>query len=54
MNWEILEAYVTTLIEMINTGDHNCWDAIKKYRAFSQDIQKEFEIVRKEKIKNEN
>lgn len=46
MNWDILEAYVTTLIEMINTGDHNCWDALSKYRAFSKDIQKEYEIVK--------
>lgn len=49
MNWDILEAYVTTLIEMISTGDHNCWDALAKYRAFSKDIKKEYEIKRIEK-----
>lgn len=46
MNWDVLEAYITTLIEMINTGDHNCWDTLIKYKAFSKDIKKEYEIVR--------
>lgn len=50
MNWDILDAYIETLIEMIMTGDHNGWEALAKYRAFSNDIRKEFEIV---KIKGE-
>lgn len=49
MNWDILESYVVTLIEMISTGDHNCWDAIKKFKAFKRDMEKTTEIIYKEK-----
>lgn len=44
MNWDVLEGYVTTLFEMINFGDINCWEAIAKYKAFSKDIRKTYEI----------
>lgn len=48
MDWDILESYVVTLIEMINTGDHTCWDAIRKFKAFKRDIERTTEIVYKE------
>lgn len=54
MNFDILEGFVITLIEMIMTGDHTGWDAIKKYKAFSKDIQKSYKIITKESNKNEN
>lgn len=47
MNWDILESYIETLFEMVNTGDINCWDAIKKFRAFKNDMDKTTEIVYK-------
>ena len=47
MNWEILEAYIETLIEMIMRGEHTGWDALSKFRAFSQDIKQHYEIIRK-------
>lgn len=52
MNFDILEGFVVTLIEMIMTGDHTGWEAIRKYREFSRDIQKHYEIVEK-RSKNE-
>lgn len=48
MNWDLLESYVVTLIEMIRTGDHNCWDAIRKFKAFARDMDKTTEIVAKQ------
>lgn len=48
MNWDLLEAYVVTLIEMINTGDHTGWDAIKKFKAFKRDMEKTTKIVHKQ------
>ena len=48
MNWDLLESYVVTLIEMIRTGDHDCWDAIIKFKAFKRDIEKTTEIVYKQ------
>ena len=54
MNWDILESYIETLFEMVNTGDINCWDAIKKFRAFKNDIEKTTEIVYKKEKNNEN
>ena len=52
MNWNILEAYIVTLFEMINTNDINYWSAINKFESFIKDISNEFDIVKKEgKIK---
>lgn len=47
MNWDILEAYIETLFEMVNTGDLTCWEAIRKFKAFKRDIEKTTEIVYK-------
>ena len=47
MNWDILDAYIETLIEMIMTGDHTGWEAIRKYWAFSNDIRQHYEIIEK-------
>ena len=49
MDWDLLESYIVTLIEMIQTGDHTTWDAISKFRAFAKDMKKTTEIVYKEK-----
>ena len=49
MDWDLLESYVVTLIEMIQTGDHTTWEAINKFRAFAKDMKKTTEIVYKEK-----
>lgn len=49
MNWDLLESYVATLIEMIMTGDHTGYDAIKKFKAFVRDMNKTTEIVAKQK-----
>ena len=48
MDWDLLESYVVTLIEMIMTGDHTGWDAIKKFKAFARDMDKTTEIIKKE------
>lgn len=48
MDWDILESYVVTLIEMIMTGDHTGWDAIKKFKAFKRDMEKVTDIVKKQ------
>lgn len=45
MNWEILEAYITTLFELVLTGDITIYDARQKYRAFSNDVRKSFDII---------
>ena len=45
MNWDILEAYIVTLFEMVLTGDLTCYDAIRKYKAFSKDIRKSCDIT---------
>lgn len=47
MDWDLLESYVVTLIEMIMTGDHTGWDAIKKFKAFKKDMERTTEIVEK-------
>ena len=51
MNWDILESYIVTLIEMISTGDHNCYDAINKFKAFARDMKRTTEIVYKREVK---
>ena len=53
MNFDILEGFVITLIEMIMTGDHTGWEAIRKYREFSKDIQKHYKIVEIKRSNNE-
>lgn len=47
MDWDLLESYVISLIEMIETGDHTTWDAKIKFRAFVRDIKKITEIIKK-------
>ena len=49
MNWDILQSYIETLLEMIRCNDINAWEAEKKFDAFVADISKSYDIVQIEK-----
>lgn len=54
MNYDMLEAYVVTLIEQIMTGDHTGWEAINKFRAFCNDCRKSVTIKSDKDLDEEN
>lgn len=52
MNWNLLEAYITVLLEGIAIGDLNTWEAKKKFQDAIKDFRKSYTILPKQDFKN--
>lgn len=48
MTWEILEAYINGLFDLLLTRDVEIWEAKTKFNAFSKDIKEHYDIIEKQ------
>ena len=52
MNWNLLEAYITVLLDGIAIGDLNTWEAKEKFRVAIKDFKKSYTIIPKQNFDN--